>query len=62
MNKAQLIEAIKDYPDDAPVEVAVGFPGVATLPEADYAWSDKPGGNIRAISVSNNPGAIVLEL
>lgn len=62
MNKAQLIEAIKDYPDDAPVVVAAGFHGALKLPEAAYYWEDKPGGNIHAISVSDRTDAIVLEL
>jgi hypothetical protein len=62
MNKAQLIEAIKDYPNDAPVVVSVGFPGSATLAEQDYTWVGKPGGNIHAISVSSSTDAIVLEL
>lgn len=62
MNKQHLIEAIKDYPDDAPVVVAVGFNGALQLQAEDYYWEAKAGGNIHAISVSDRTDAIVLEL
>lgn len=56
MTKAELLEAIKDYPDDAPVVVAIG----QHLSLIEYACYSST--TAAAYSVGDDPVAIVLEL
>lgn len=61
MTKDQLIEAMANYPGDAPILVAIGIAAQKASPD-EFMWYNEVGGSIRAISVSGHPAAIVLEL
>jgi len=59
LTKAGLIEAIKDYPDDAPIAIDPGGP----MPKSEYAWLEDEKQNRPLVwAVSDNPNAIILEL
>ena len=59
MTKGKLIEAMKDYPDDTPIAVAVG---TVPLNAESYAWLDGPNSCPLVWTVSERPDAIILEL
>jgi hypothetical protein len=61
MTKAQLIEALDAYPDDAPVVVALGTPWGHRLNRDDYYFT-ADGSAPDAISISTDPDKVVIEL
>jgi len=62
MTKGDLIDAMKDYPNDTPIAVAIGTLATKAKPEGEFFWLNKPFGNIKAISVAPARDAIILEL
>ena len=61
MTKGTLIDAMRDYPNDTPITVAIGTLAFKAKPE-EFEWAVRPGGTIKALSVANDPAAICLEL
>lgn len=63
MTKKDLIEAIKDYPDDAPIVVSVGCEFNGQSFHSNYLPLDpaKPA-DVVVWAVSSNPAKIILEL